>query len=257
LFAANFLAYELKRQFGLFAHQVFHLASDAHDAWLGLGSNEIFTLATVIVGLAVYQRTGLPNSPWLERVLYRERAEPKPVRIWRPALLATGLILAIAAALFFVSASLGHSDKLFSTLHGQSIPHATLVKLWTMYPLALFGAPIEEETFFRLGLVSTLVFVLARLAPRADRRGVLLLWVPIVLVGIYFGYVHVAENLETVQTGNIYLSTLIAPQTWAGIVLGYVFCTYGLEAAIAAHFITDLGAPVVLGAASALSHMVH
>lgn len=255
LFAA-FLAYELKRQFGLYAHRVFGLSSVTHEAWLGLGTQELMALAAVVLGLAVYQHTALPNAPLLERWLYRDQAKPKEaLPIWRPALIATALTLAIAALLNVIAAHLGHADKLFSTLHSKSIPHATLVKVWAMYSIALVGAPIEEEIHFRLGLVSILVWLLALAWPRADRRGVRLLWIPIILVGIYFGYAHVVENLETAQVGNIYLSTLIAPQTWAGIIFGYVFCTYGLETAILTHFITDASAPIILGIVGILTHL--
>ena len=257
LFAAAFLAYELKRQFGLFAHQVFKIGGSGPEPFLGLGGNEIFALASIIGGLAVYQYTNLPNAPWIERLLYREHAEKKDIRIWRPALLATLLTLAVAAVLAVISASLGHHDKLFSSLHSPQIPRAMMIKLWSMYPLALFGAPVDEEMFFRLGLISILVFVLARALPRADKRGLIVLWLPIVLTGIYFGYVHVAENLETVQTGNIFLTLALAPQTWAGFIFGYVFCTYGLEASILTHFVTDLTAPVVLGAVSFLTRALH
>jgi hypothetical protein len=257
IFIAGFLAYELKRQFGLFAHQVFHIRQNGPEPWLGFGAHEIFSLATVLFALVIYQHTNLPNAPWLERRLYGGRATEKKIRIWRPALLATVLTLAIALALSVVSAHLGHPDKLFSTLKGPSLPHDVQVKLWTMYPLAVVGAPIDEEIFYRFGLVSVIVWLLLQLKRDANPRGLLLLWLPIVIVGIYFGYAHVAENLETVQTGNIYLSILIAPQTWAGIIFGYVFCTYGLEAAIVTHFVTDACAPFVLGIFSSLMHLAH
>lgn len=257
LFLAAFAAYELKRQFGLFAHQVFKLGGNAREYFLGMGMNEIVILALLVLALLVYQRTSLPNAPWLERLLYRDKAEKKEIRIWRPALVATLITLGIAAVLAVGGSFFGHSDKLFSTLHSPTIPRATMIKLWSMYPLALFGAPIEEEITFRMGLVTLLVFALQLVLPKANPRGLGRMWIPIILVGIYFGYVHVAENLETIQTGNLALSLLIAPQTWAGIIFGYVFCTWGLESAIVTHFLTDLAAPVVLGAAGLLARAVH
>src|SRR5689334_21556485 len=126
IFVAGFLAYELKRQFGLFAHEVFKIGgSNASEPFLGLGANEIFTLVAVLLGLAVYQHTTLPNAPFLERLLYRDRAASTPVSIWRPVLVAVLMTLVIASVLSVVGQYLGHSDKLFSTLHQPSIPRST------------------------------------------------------------------------------------------------------------------------------------
>src|SRR5437763_312265 len=69
-------------------------------------------------------------------------------------------------------------------------------------------------------------------------------WVPVVIVGLYFGYQHVIENIEALRTGNMLLDVLVAPQTWAGVIFGYVFCVYGLEAAVLTHLASDLLAPV-------------
>lgn len=255
LFVACFLAYELKRQFGLFAHRLLGAGGDAHEAFLGLGAPELVTLAIVIAGLSVYQRTALPNAPWLERLIYRDRATPKRILIWRPAIVAALITMAVALVLALLAQHLGyHPARLSVAGKPSNVTHADLIKLWSLYPLAAIGAPIDEEIHFRLGLVSILVFLLALAAPRANRRGVLLLWLPIVVAGFYFGYVHVMENLETVQTGNLYLSVLIAPQTWAGIIFGYVFCTWGLEAAIATHFLSDISVPVLIAGLSRLAH---
>lgn len=248
-FLAAFLALELKRPFGLLAHQVF----DPHTAEPGspyaLGTLEYLQLLVVAIGCAVHRTTDLPAAPWLERVLYRWHAGEK-IRIWRPALAAVVVTLFYTALYALLIWHFGLTSKLGSQLHAPNAPRAVLMRLAALYPLAAVGAAISEELVYRFALIGIPVAIVFWLLPRARERRWFALWPIIVLGGLFFGYVHVAENLETVHTGSLALDILTTPQSWAGVVFGYVYCAYGLEAAIVTHGASDLLAPFLLRALS-------
>ena len=209
-------------------------------------------LMAVAAGLAVYKRIPAPGAPWLERRLGSVDAVRRP--LWRPALIGVLICLLVTAVVSALATHLGAGSKLGGQIHAPSLPRTVLITLAALYPFTTIGAALSEEIVYRLGLISVLIWLFVQIRPRASPSGVLLLWLPVVLVGLLFGYVHVAENLEAVQLGGPIISTLIAPQTWAGIVFGYLFCVYGLEAAIVCHAVTDLAAPFVVFGLGQLLH---
>jgi hypothetical protein len=244
--------YAIKLPFGLLANR--YLAAPGtptgFTAW-GLVLMALQLIA-VVAGLAVYKRIPLPGAPWLERRLGRADAVRRP--LWRPALIGVLICLLVTIVVSVAAAHLGAGSKLGSQIRAPSLPRSVLVTLAALYPFATIGAALSEEMVYRLGLISVLIWLFVQLWPRAKASGVLLFWLPVILVGLLFGYVHVAENVEAVQLGGPIISTLIAPQTWAGVVFGYLFCAYGLEAAIVCHAATDLAAPFVLFGLGQLLH---
>jgi membrane protease YdiL (CAAX protease family) len=68
-------------------------------------------------------------------------------------------------------------------------------------------------------------------------------WIANAAQAAWFGFGHVAEGLVASQAGGLALATLTAPQTWSGLVFGYVYRRWGLEAAIVAHMASDLLVP--------------
>jgi hypothetical protein len=246
LVIATFLALELKRPFGLLAHQVLGPAGTAPSgAPYALGAFEYVQLAAVLLACTVHQATGLPAAPWLERVLYGWHADEK-LRIWLPALAGVLVTLLYTAVYTLIGAQFGLTSKLGAQLHGPTLPHAVIIRLAALYPLAAIGAAISEELVYRFALISLAVAVVYLFLPRARAAPWAVLWPIIVLGGFFFGYVHVVENIETASTGNIALDVLTTPQSWAGIVFGYVYCRYGLESAMIAHGLSDLLAPFLL-----------
>jgi hypothetical protein len=246
LVVATFVALELKRPFGLLAHQVLGPPGTAPSGSpFALSTLEYLQLGAVLVGCLVHGRTGLPAAPRLERALYGWRSGGK-LLIWRPALIGVLVTLLYTALYALVVHQFGLTSKLGTQLHGPTLPRSLVVKLAALYPLAAIGAAISEEIVYRFALISIAVAIAFFLLPRARTRPWAVLWPILVLGGLFFGYVHVVENLETVQTGNLALDVLTTPQSWAGVVFGYVFCRYGLEAAMIAHALSDLAAPFLL-----------
>lgn len=244
--------YAVKLPFGLLANR--YLAPPGTPTGFTLWGFALMAaqLAAVVAGLAVYKRIPLPGAPWLERRLGRGQAVRRP--LWRPALIGVLICLLVTVIVSVVASHLGVGSKLGGQIRAPSLPRPVLITLAALYPFTTVGAALSEEMVYRLGLISVLIWLVVRARPDARPRGVLLLWLPIALVGLLFGYVHVAENIEAVQLGGPIVSTLIAPQTWAGVVFGYLFCVYGLEAAIVCHAVTDLAAPFVVFGLSQLIH---
>jgi len=255
LLVAAAFGYVIKLPFGLLANRLFsHTTSGGFTTW-GYATLAL-QLAAVVAGLAVYRRVRLPGAPWLERRLYGAGAtEKRP--IWRPALGGMALAMAITVAVAIASAKFGLTSKLGQQFHAPNLSQAMLVKLALLYPFAAVGASLSEEAVYRLGLVTVFVWFASSISLEWRGRDVLRLWIPIVLVGSLFGYVHVAENLETVQVGGPVISTLIAPQTWAGIVFGYIYCIYGFESAVICHLLSDFAAPVALSTVQYAVHLIH
>jgi hypothetical protein len=246
LVVAAFVALELKRPFGLLAHQVLGPPGAASaGSPFALSPLEYLQLVAVLVGCLVNGKTGLPVAPWLERVLYGWHADKKLV-IWRSALVGVFITLVYTALYAVVVHHLGLTSKLGTQLHGPTLPRSVVLKLAALYPLAAIGAAISEELVYRFAIISIAVAIVFFLLPRTRTRPWAIFWPIIVLGGLFFGYVHVVENLETVQTGSLALDVLTTPQSWAGVIFGYVFCRYGLEAAMITHALSDLMAPFML-----------
>jgi len=250
LVAATFLALELKRQFGLFAQHVFSPKLVQSGSPYALSLAEWSQVGAVLAACAVHAWTGLPGAPWLERKLYGWHASEK-IHVWRPALVTMLLVMAYTAVYSVVISHLGFSSRLGSQLHGGSLPQAVLVKLALLYPTAAIGAAISEETVYRFAVLSLFLW-LVFLVPAVRARRNLAIAAGVILGGLFFGYVHVAENLETVHTGSLFVDVLTTPQSLAGIAFGTVYCRYGLEAAMVTHVACDFAAPFVLKAVQLL-----
>ncbi len=104
------------------------------------------------------------------------------------------------------------------------------------------GAAIVEEVEFRLFLLSMLALAIARILPAKPRGTDLVsLWIGNVLQALVFGGVHIWQGETTLAPwAPSWLQVLVAVQTWSGLVLGFVFARYGIEASILTHCLYDM-----------------
>ncbi|WP_265632691.1 CPBP family glutamic-type intramembrane protease [Cupriavidus cauae] len=124
-------------------------------------------------------------------------------------------------------------------IHGTTMPLA--VRL-------LYGG-VTEEVLVRWGLMSLLVWALWRVFRRgAANPGAGLAWIAIALSAVVFGFAHLpaAAGLAGALTWPVVLH-LTAANAAFGVIAGFLFWRYGLEAAIIAHVVAHLTLAAMVG----------
>jgi hypothetical protein len=110
--------------------------------------------------------------------------------------------------------------------------------IWWLGTLGSFGAAVNEESIFRLFLVTLIIWLLVKF-----RKGTVTAskkWTAIVLSSLVFGIMHhsvASSNFD--MTAGIFFSMLIINGI-GGFVFGALFVFMGLEFAIIAHFTADI-----------------
>lgn len=124
-------------------------------------------------------------------------------------------------------------------IHGATMPLA--VRL-------LYGG-VTEEVLVRWGLMSLLVWGLWRVFQRgAGTPGAGLVWVAIALSAVVFGLAHLpaAAGLAGPLAWPVVLH-LTGANAAFGLIAGFLFWRYGLEAAILAHMVAHLTLAAIVG----------
>lgn len=118
-------------------------------------------------------------------------------------------------------------------------------------PLAvrlLYGG-VTEEVLVRWGLMSLLVWALWRVFRRgAANPGAGLAWIAIALSAVVFGLAHLpaAAGLAGPLAWPVVLH-LTGANAAFGVIAGFLFWRYGLEAAIVAHVVAHLTLAAMVG----------
>ena len=237
----------LKRPFGVLLFQIMGKAASAPRTPLQWLMGEGGWVAIVAVGLLLHHRSGLPAAPGLESLIFRDAVGAPRRAIWLAGLVGALISLAIFIASRAYETITGVPAPLTVKLSMGAIPHAEAMKLVALYPLGVVGAALSEEMIFRFGLMSALMGMMSWVrAGGRDPNDAWAFWVANIAQAAWFGFGHVAQGLLTSQSGGLALATLTAPQTWSGLVFGYVYRRWGLEAAIIAHLVSDALIPVAL-----------
>lgn len=110
-------------------------------------------------------------------------------------------------------------------------------------PLALaVEASILEEIIFRLFLMSGFIWLATWIsrAKRRDQVSPALVWTAIALSALAFGLGHLPSWKEAVHPTLFVVASVVALNGVAGVVLGRIYWTWGIEAAILCHFAGDM-----------------
>jgi hypothetical protein len=191
---------------------------------LSMMQNAVIFGVVVLLGLAAAHAIG-SGAPYVEAVLGGT---------YPPS----GIGLAVAAAWGFVAgAALLIADLFFIPYWPK--PLLDTAKKTTVLEnfLASFYGGINEELLMRFFGLSALLW----LASLVSQPNALIFWVANILMTIVFGIGHlpalkgVAGSISRVMLARTLL--LNAP---VGLVCGWLFWTYGIEAAIVAHFSADI-----------------
>jgi membrane protease YdiL (CAAX protease family) len=199
-----------------------------------LAASILFCGILAAVGLAVARRIGL-GLPFLESWLARKPDWPYLRSFaWRAVL--AGVLLAVAVLII----QKWVFDPTLSPEFKQKLPHGA-VPLWKWF-LASFYGGITEETTMRLFLLSLLAW-LGRFVNRTPegRPGLWALWVANVVAAVLFGLGHLPGFISAgVPIDAVVITRAIVLNGMGGLVFGWFYWTFGLEAAMVSHFSGDI-----------------
>ena len=110
--------------------------------------------------------------------------------------------------------------------------------------LASFYGAIPEELLLRLGLMTLLVWVGARLTRTSSPRPIVM-WAAIVITALLFGAGHLPTTAALLPLTPLVIARALLLNGLGGLVFGWLYWKRGLLAAMLAHFSTDLVLHVV------------
>jgi hypothetical protein len=128
------------------------------------------------------------------------------------------------------------------TLFYSSVFSAGVVPMWIGALGSVYGA-INEEVALRLFLFS-LFYFLARKWIKNERTA--LLWCVNIGVALLFGIGHLPAAFRMITPSSFEIVRILVLNGIAGVVLGWLYWSRGLWAAILAHFVADLVIHVLL-----------
>lgn len=196
----------------------------------GVQSFVLMAVATGL-GLLIAHHIGL-GAPLLEGVLAGKSVTAQAQAIIAPALLFGG----VPAALLLLLEILVFWPRLPQAMR-TTFP---IPALWKRF-LACFYGGIAEELLCRLFLLALLAWLIGLVWHMPDGRPALgALWVANILAAVIFGLSHLPTTAALVKLTPMLVVRAILLNGIVGIAFGYLFWQYGLEAAMLAHFTTDL-----------------
>lgn len=199
-------------------------------------------LLITVAGLCLYRFAGFTAAPWIERTLLRNDAVPKP-RILVPALVVSLLITLLMGVGLLAGGAPPIAKQIVSGAAGAD----DTWRLFALWPLGFAGAGLSEEVLYRFGMITPVVGLACLLLGR-DRPGIATaaFWAANIAQAFLFGLGHVQDGVVASAAGGWFVATLAAPQTWVGLLFGYVYRRWGIETAIVAHMLTDIFAPAAV-----------
>ena len=110
--------------------------------------------------------------------------------------------------------------------------------------MASFYGAIPEELLMRLGLMTVLVWVGARLTRTADPRPAVV-WTAIVATAVLFGAGHLPTTAAMLPLTPLVIARALLLNGIGGVLFGWLYWKGGLLAAMLAHFSADIVLHVV------------
>lgn len=209
--------------------------------WL-LGTEWGWLILITAACLLLYPYSGLRAAPLIDRLVFRNEVLPKR-KTFLPGLIAALVLTALfSAGLFFSDV-----PPIAKNLVSGHFSEADTTRMAYLWPLGFAGAGLSEEVLYRFGLI-TPVLGLAGLLFGRDRPRVaaMAFWTANIAQAALFGFGHVAQGVVASAAGGMLLATALAPQTWGGLLFGYVYRRWGIEAAIISHMLTDIFVPALI-----------
>ncbi|MFD1513377.1 type II CAAX prenyl endopeptidase Rce1 family protein [Halomarina rubra] len=163
-------------------------------------------------------------------------------RVALPAGLAAGVLVVVTD--LALSAVVGVDSRLVPT------EAVSLGAVLASLPLRFLYGGITEEVLLRWGFMTLLVWAGWRLAGRPATPSARTVWVALVVAAVAFGVGHLPAVAATTALTPALVAQVVLLNSVGGVVFGWVYWRYSLEAAMLAHGAAHVAlvAPVVLAA---------
>lgn len=188
----------------------------------------LVTIPLSIAGIRLGQNFGV-GAPRLESLLSRRAGLGSAARIDFARAVSAGLVLGIAlVGLRMVTEPYLPEEIPAYGFRGVSGSLAVS-----------FGAAVAEEVWFRLGLLTISVWLVARLLGRQNATPGMV-WTIIVATSVIFGLAHLPQLISYGADSALAVIGTIFGNTVVGIFYGWIYWNRSLFAAVCAHFAVDL-----------------
>ena len=185
--------------------------------------------------LALGLRAAAPfgrGAPILENASSGKSLAPSPPRRLGVALL---LGIVMGGILLGVLIFLASKEPLLKTRLAERADQPA----WMPWALAV-EASILEEIIFRLFLMSVVIWLVAQIMKRRGQASRALVWTAIAISALAFGLVHLPSWIAAVHPTLFLIVSVLALNGSAGVLLGWIYWNWGIEAAILCHFAGDM-----------------
>jgi len=187
----------------------------------------IVSLPIAWLGLTLLPKTGLPGAPHVRALLAREPMSRRPIATG----FAQGLAIGTGIALLVIG------------LDAAGIEAKPIVEIespaWWQGLLASFGAGVREEIWFRLGVMTVALRGLGAIAKR-ESPPAWAFWTANAVAALLFGAIHIPQAIAFMKVTPAVLAVVVGANAVAGLGFGWIYRRGGIEAAMAAHFATDI-----------------
>ena len=204
---------------------------------LQVGQSMVLIGAATALGLWLGPKVGL-GAPMLYGLLTGDRE----ARVRLRALILPSVVLGVLAGVAIVLLDLwvfGPRLAVAGSDTGDLQPSA-----WQGLLASFYGA-IPEELLLRLGLMTLLVWVGARLTRTSPPRPVVV-WAAILIAALVFGAGHLPTTAAVLPLTPLVITRALLLNGIGGIVFGWLYWKRGLLAAMLAHFSADIVLHVVV-----------
>jgi membrane protease YdiL (CAAX protease family) len=182
------------------------------------------------LGLFFARKLGL-GAPVLEGWLYGRRSE------WRGRVVFASCITGVVCGVVILR--LVHS-RLGAVLAAMPVASEAGMPIWKRF-LACFYGGLCEEVLMRLFLLSLVIGVLRLVSgSRIRSGGRFIFWIANVAVAVAFGAGHLPLAAQIAPLTMELVSVIVLLNALVALPFGYLYWSRGLEAAMLAHFCTDL-----------------
>jgi hypothetical protein len=213
--------------------------------------------AAIGLYLAAHIGLGLPFvERWLERSPTEDTSRTPVTSSEEPmsGMIKHMLVFSVSVSLIFVAVTLALDHYVFSPLLqaeleglGVTIPEIPQPVPWQGI-LVSFSAGINEEVMFHLCGLTVLAWLGSLVFHDADGRPTLaVLWIANILIAVLFGLAHLPITVAVgLPLTPLVIVRAVVLNGVAGILLGWLYWTRGLESAMVAHFSADIILHVIL-----------